>query len=129
VGVACWAFLTRAVGLSALRGARWFGIERLGEVVRSEEFLVFSLTASCRGHDTHHSMSPVLQGKTRAFGNLSEETAMPHGSVACGQQLVEADTLETPTGFARDVTQLALVDEPGVFGWQKQNVFLDGGRE
>lgn len=55
-----------------------------------------------------------------------EETAMGCDLVAVGQQLLEACTLTVPTGIARDLSQLALGHQGGMFGWQKQDVFLDG---
>ena len=133
-GTACLAFLVTAAGLSACPrlGARFGLVSAIaGEAtVRSEGFIVFfPLAASCRGHDIDPSMSPGLQGISGAFRNLSEETAMPCKSVTCGQQLVEVGPLEIPSGFTRDRSQFALADQPGLFGWQEQDMFLNGGCE
>ena len=65
--------------------------------------------------------------KLARLKTFREETAMPRQSVACGQQLIEAGPLEVPTGFARNPSQFALADKPGLLGGQKQDVFLNGG--
>ena len=43
--------------------------------------------------------------------------------------MVEARPLEIPAGLARDFAQLTLADEPGLLGWQKQDVLLNRGSE
>ena len=41
------------------------------------------------------------------------------------EQLFEARTLAVPARFTANLTQLALPNQPGVLGRQKQEVFLD----
>jgi hypothetical protein len=60
---------------------------------------------------------------------LGEGTAMQRDLTPAADQLVEARALAVPARFTSNLTQLALPDQPGVLGRQKQEVFLDIGSE